>query len=403
MHPTFTATVTDTVGGYSSYIAPIQANALVAARNWGQFIVGSGQIDIQIDIAQSPSNTADGASTSAKTLSPAILFEGRNRYHMQYGTLTEIITGSDPNGTTSDIIIHIDPDRLNDNYGSYWFDSNPYDQIHVVPSLKVDGLKTLTHEIGHALGISGYRDWSTGVLQVDGSGNSFFSNFDKYVVMVDGKPYFTGPTAKSVYGAAVPLTSGNLYHYGNSQGAGADLVKSGLMNGVVSNVGVEYNISNLDLSILQDIGFNIAFKENIFRFYNNSTGTHFYTANIDEKNSVKANLAQFSYVGVGFQTDATAQTGNAVYRFYNPSKNSHFYTINESERDSVIKNLPAYNYEGEAFYAYKNNAAGNHEALYRFFNTATGTHFYTPNTIERDNVMATLPSYKYEGIAFYIE
>jgi len=170
-----------------------------------------------------------------------------------------------------------------------------------------------------------------------------------------------------------------------------------------ARLGVEAEISNLDLAILQDVGYNIALKENIFRFYNNKTGTHFYTANIDEKNSVKANLAQFSYEGVGFQTDATAQTGNAVYRFYNPSKNSHFYTINEGERDSVIKNLPAYNYEGEAFYGYKNNAAGNHEALYRFFNTATGTHFYTPNTTERDNVMATLPSYKYEGIAFYIE
>ena len=170
-----------------------------------------------------------------------------------------------------------------------------------------------------------------------------------------------------------------------------------------SSSGVQLDISILDLAILKDLGYNVSFNDNIFRFFNRSTGTHFYTSNIDEKNNVKQNLPNFNYEGVAFQTEATAQTGHAVYRFYNTNMDSHFYTIGDYERDFVRQNLFNYQYEGQVFYAYDNNSSGDHEALYRFFNTATGTHFYTASVVERDSVVATLPSFKYEGIGFYIE
>jgi hypothetical protein len=38
--------------------------------------------------------------------------------------------------------------------------------------------------------------------------------------------------------------------------------------------------------------------------------------------------------------------------------------------------------------------------VFRFFDAATGAHFLTSSTAERDQVIATLPSYHYEGIAF---
>ena len=86
---------------------------------------------------------------------------------------------------------------------------------------------------------------------------------------------------------------------------------------------------------------------------------------------------------------------------YTPPDN--FYTISDYERDFVRQNLSNYQYEGQVFYAYDNNSSGDHEALYRFFNTATGTHFYTASVVERDSVVANLSSFKYEGIGFYIE
>ncbi|MGL4882891.1 MAG: hypothetical protein ACRC8K_17800, partial [Waterburya sp.] len=39
--------------------------------------------------------------------------------------------------------------------------------------------------------------------------------------------------------------------------------------------------------------------------------------------------------------------------------------------------------------------------IYRFFNTETGTHFYTPSVAEKDNVENNLLNYKSEGIAYY--
>ena len=409
MNPTFTVTVTDTIGGYSSYLTPIKENALVAARDWGQFITGSGQIDIQINIKDS-AGIADGASTYTDYTWST--FEGRRAVEVTYGSFTEIMTGTDPNGATSDITINIEKDYLHTNAGGLWFDSNPYDQTHVVPTNLLDSLLVLTHEIGHGFGFSGFRNTSTGILNEyvasDGLSYPYFTSYDSYVTMSGGNAYFNGSTAKSAYGAAVPLTSAILhpisgvYHFGNSTGVGADLYSKGVMHPTTSN-GQSLDLSILDLSILKDLGYNVSFDDNIFRFFNRSTGTHFYTANIDEKNNVKTNLSNFNYEGVAFQTEATAQTGHAVYRFYNTTLDSHFYTISDYERDFVRQNLSNYQYESQVFYAYENNSSGDHEALYRFFNTATGTHFYTASVVERDSVVANLPSFKYEGIGFYIE
>ena len=39
--------------------------------------------------------------------------------------------------------------------------------------------------------------------------------------------------------------------------------------------------------------------------------------------------------------------------------------------------------------------------VYRFFNSTTGAHFYTPLVAERDNVEDNLPDFQSEGIAYY--
>src|SRR5262249_39360514 len=40
--------------------------------------------------------------------------------------------------------------------------------------------------------------------------------------------------------------------------------------------------------------------------------------------------------------------------------------------------------------------------LYRFFNVLTGTHFYTINEAEKNTVIATLPQFHFEGVAYYV-
>ncbi|MGJ7489987.1 serine protease [Variovorax sp. ZT4R33] len=90
----------------------------------------------------------------------------------------------------------------------------------------------------------------------------------------------------------------------------------------------------------------------------------------------------------------------AVYRFYNKATDTHFYTSSVQERDLVITKMRNYNYEGPAFFAFGAQAAGT-SPVHRFFNTRNGTHFYTINDQERAQVQASLPWYQYEGVTWY--
>ena len=71
------------------------------------------------------------------------------------------------------------------------------------------------------------------------------------------------------------------------------------------------------------------------------------------------------------------------------------------ERDWVIAVIPSFNYEGVAFYAYGSQVAGS-SPVYRFYNTQTGRHFYTMSAVERDIVIGT-PGYSYEGPSWYAQ
>ena len=91
----------------------------------------------------------------------------------------------------------------------------------------------------------------------------------------------------------------------------------------------------------------------------------------------------------------------SVYRFFNTATSSHFYTISADERDYVIQHYPQYRYEGNAWYAL---AAGDGSTLplFRFYNTRRGTHFYTVSAPERDFVIQNYPLYQNEGVAYYV-
>lgn len=142
----------------------------------------------------------------------------------------------------------------------------------------------------------------------------------------------------------------------------------------------------------------------VFRFYNQSNGTHFYTGTESEAVSVAKNLASFGYEGVAFSKNVAGGADSIdVFRFYNSGTGSHFYTANEAEKNSIIANMPAYSYEGTAYQAHSQQSAGT-TALYRFYNTQTGSHFYTASEAEMQNVKATLAGiYNFEGVAYYVD
>lgn len=145
-----------------------------------------------------------------------------------------------------------------------------------------------------------------------------------------------------------------------------------------------------------------ATSSRVHRFYNTLTGAHFYTISEEEKKHVQEKLKIFQYEGPTFMAFTRSETDlSPVYRFYNKISGSHFYTINESEKNHIIAAWPdIYAFEGVGWYASKLKG-DNWVPVYRFFNKSTGTHFYTPNESEREGVIAKLPQFVYEGIAYY--
>ena len=138
----------------------------------------------------------------------------------------------------------------------------------------------------------------------------------------------------------------------------------------------------------------------VYRFLNNDTGVHFYTANETERSGVE-NLNNYSFEDASYTSvDPLTESSEAlpVYRFLNQDTGVHLYTISETEKDAV-EALDNFNFEGEAFYAYDSQIEGT-VPIYRFFNTDTGAHFYTPSFTERDSV-SELDGFESEGVAYF--
>ena len=87
-------------------------------------------------------------------------------------------------------------------------------------------------------------------------------------------------------------------------------------------------------------------SENVYRFYDKVTGSHYYTSNakdIQEQRSKKAVRDE----GIAFTS--TDLRGKAVYRFVNTKDDTYFWTASNQEYDKFNSNKN-YTYEGETFW-----------------------------------------------------
>lgn len=105
---------------------------------------------------------------------------------------------------------------------------------------------------------------------------------------------------------------------------------------------------------------------------------------------------------------APTVTPDAVYRFYNAATGAHFYTASVEERNAVIDTLGSFLYDGPAFPFAMPDVDSQTVPLWRFYNTATSAHFYTASVAEKDRVIANpdrdpfLQSMTFEGPAFQV-
>ena len=144
----------------------------------------------------------------------------------------------------------------------------------------------------------------------------------------------------------------------------------------------------------------------LYRFYRAGNDSHFFTANEAEKNSIISTQPADFWVYEGIsQRVLHSQIPNAVpvYRMFNKISKSHFYSALPSEIATIQQNLGhIFTLEGIAFYALDTPVYGA-KPVYRFFSTATASHFFTISKFERDQIIATIPESKlrYEGVAWY--
>ena len=234
-------TFVDPTGSGAPFQARIDEHLGAALDAWAQHLTGQASFEIVVNITPDLPTSAGMSSTS--------VFVGRagSTNVFEQGAAYELRTGIDPNGASPDIVLSINPAYL--RFGM-WFDPDPAARTTPVAPDRVDATSVFIHELGHALAFNGWGD-------DDVSRNGAVSTWDRHSSIVDGMPVFTGPNAVAHYGAAVPITLGYDFHIGNSFGAGVDL-QGDVMNGVELLAGQRYDVSALNLAMLQDMGLDVA-------------------------------------------------------------------------------------------------------------------------------------------------
>jgi len=144
------------------------------------------------------------------------------------------------------------------------------------------------------------------------------------------------------------------------------------------------------------------------RFFNKGNGAHFLTASATEAAEIGASMPRLAAEGIAFralEVDAIGTVDGAgsvpVYRFYNASLGTHFYTASAPERDYLVAHNSKYTLEGVAFSAFQDSGAfADLEEVYRLYNMNTGRHHWTMSEAEVASLDRT-EGWVTEGIAFY--
>ena len=219
-----------------------------------------------------------------------------------------------------------------------------------------------------------------------------------------------------------PFTSASYTSTGASSGR-LNLLSGGTTTGSINFNGV-YNINNFTLTFTPlggtapngspfsnlTIGTNVTNAATgsttqtvppVFRFFDTSYGTHFFTASVGERDDVLANRSDLVEETNGFGAVAQNAPASApVYRFFDTKFGTHFFTASASERDGVIANRSDLTYEpSSTFYEHNTQQTGD-VPVYRFFDNKFGTHFYTGDQSEY-NAITTPGSSGYRADLVY--
>jgi hypothetical protein len=153
----------------------------------------------------------------------------------------------------------------------------------------------------------------------------------------------------------------------------------------------------------------------LYRFWSNQYNGHFYTIDENEKNYVIANYPNvWSFEGIAYYVERPIYLngiancyGYPIHRFWSDDLAAHFYTMSEAEAQNVINTMPTWHYEGIAFCAFTQSdvssfPSGVLQPVHRFWSDSYQNHFYTISGEEKNYVQANWPNiWNYEGVSYW--
>jgi hypothetical protein len=126
---------------------------------------------------------------------------------------------------------------------------------------------------------------------------------------------------------------------------------------------------------------------NVYRLYNIAIARHFWTRDINERDTLIQN--GYKYEGVGWET---ATNGSVpIYRMFNTITGRHFWTKDAYERSVLLNN--GFRDEGIGWMTTDTS-----EAVYRLYNIPLARHFWTKDAYERSVLLNN--GFRDEGIGW---
>lgn len=227
------------------------------------FVVGAGSLNLTVEVTQTQTGRFGG--TGAILMDHSV---GSVNYYAP-AVLKELASGQNLNGAKADLLIVIDPSST--YFQSLSFDVGAYTAPRTVPGDKTDGQTVLLHEIMHGMGFGTYRNWATGEFW-DPNVRSLLETF----VRPSGSGILLDVPGFATHGLApIQLTTDsgtqNYSHLGNHASLDQGYVDD-LMNGLYFYLGNRYYMSQIDLLILDGLGYKVTIPDDLALSYYGSGG-----------------------------------------------------------------------------------------------------------------------------------